>query len=78
MTAASFLLFVDGQQVAEGRVGKTQPAVFSADEIAWAGSPASKEFMKNRHIAMFIASVLVVLAVAVPAESWTDVIPSAY
>lgn len=27
-------LFVDGQQVAEGRIEKTQPAVFSADETA--------------------------------------------
>ena len=30
-------LFVDGQQVAEGRVEKTQPAVFSADETADVG-----------------------------------------
>ena len=30
-------LFVDGKQVAEGRVEKTQPAVFSADETADVG-----------------------------------------
>jgi arylsulfatase len=30
-------IFVDGQQVAEGRVEKTQPAVFSADETADVG-----------------------------------------
>jgi arylsulfatase len=30
-------LFVDGEQVAEGRIDKTQPAVFSADETADVG-----------------------------------------
>ena len=30
-------LYVDGQKVAEGRVGKTQPAVYSADETADVG-----------------------------------------
>ncbi len=30
-------LFIDGEQVAEGRVDKTQPAVFSADETADVG-----------------------------------------
>jgi arylsulfatase A-like enzyme len=30
-------LFIDGQQVAEGRIDKTQPAVFSADETADVG-----------------------------------------
>ena len=30
-------IFVDGEQVAEGRIEKTQPAVFSADETADVG-----------------------------------------
>ena len=30
-------LFVDGKQVAKGRIDKTQPAVFSADETADVG-----------------------------------------
>jgi len=30
-------LFVDGEKMAEGRIGKTQPAVFSADETADVG-----------------------------------------
>jgi arylsulfatase len=30
-------IFIDGEQVAEGRIDKTQPAVFSADETADVG-----------------------------------------
>jgi arylsulfatase len=30
-------MFIDGEQVAEGRIDKTQPAVFSADETADVG-----------------------------------------
>ena len=30
-------LFVDGQKVADGRIGKTEPMVFSADETADVG-----------------------------------------
>jgi arylsulfatase len=30
-------LYVNGKQVAEGRIGRTQPAIFSADETADVG-----------------------------------------
>ena len=36
-------LFVDGELVAEGRVEKTQPAVFSADETADVGLDDAKQ-----------------------------------
>ena len=39
-TGGKALLYVDGQQVADGRIPKTQPFVFSADEGADVGMDA--------------------------------------
>ncbi len=43
--------FVDGDVVAEGRIEKTQPLVFSADETADVGmdnaTPVTKDYKKN-------------------------------
>lgn len=40
-------LFVDGKQVAEGRVEKTEPAVFSADETADVGVDDATQVVEN-------------------------------
>ena len=40
-------LFVDGEMVAEGRVEKTQPAVFSADETADVGVDDATQVVSN-------------------------------
>jgi hypothetical protein len=39
-TGGKSILYVDGQQVAEGRIPKTQPFVFSGDERADVGEDA--------------------------------------
>ena len=39
-TGGKSILYVDGQQVAEGRIPKTQPFVFSGDESADVGEDA--------------------------------------
>lgn len=54
-------LFVDGKKVAEGRVEKTEPAVFSADETADVGvddaTQVSEELFKNRKDSEFTGHV---------------------
>lgn len=54
-------LFVDGKKVAEGRVEKTQPAVFSADETADVGiddaTQVADSVFKNRHDSEFTGHV---------------------
>ena len=54
-------LFVDGKKVAEGRVDKTQPAVFSADETADVGvddaTQVVEKLFKNREGSEFTGNV---------------------
>lgn len=54
-------LFVDGKQVAEGRVERTQPAVFSADETADVGvddaTQVVEELFKDRDASEFTGHV---------------------
>jgi arylsulfatase len=54
-------LFVDGRMVAEGRIEKTEPAVFSADETADVGvddaTQVAEELFENREESEFTGFV---------------------
>jgi len=56
-------LFIDGEQVGEGRVDKTQPAVFSADETADVGqddaTPVANKVFKDTKFTGYVNEVTI-------------------